>query len=62
MKQYTTQQIIHELEQLKQVIEEVERDINRPLWIQIKEQVIEEVQGIREFIKIRINQVKPEGD
>jgi len=62
MKKHTTQQIIHELEQLKQIIEEVERDINQPLWIQIRKQLIEEVQGIREFIKIRINQVRPTGD
>ena len=31
--------VLHELEELRKLIEKVEQDINRPLWIQIKEEL-----------------------
>ena len=37
---YTTMfTVLHELEQLKKLIEKVEEDINRPLWMQFEDEL-----------------------
>ncbi len=35
----TMHKVLHELEELKKLIEKVEEDINRPLWMQFEDEL-----------------------